>query len=71
MRLPFRSHSLRIFSVPSSASSRSSANSRRADHSGEPTGELTARQIQQLDKLLKEKMDNLDLQTFQGLRPVG
>jgi len=39
---------------------------------GEPlTGELTARQIQQLDKLLKEKMDNLDLQTFQGLRPVG
>ena len=39
---------------------------------GEPlTGDMTAKQVQQLAVLVAQRMDELDTQTFQGLRPVG
>ena len=39
---------------------------------GDPlTGDLTAEQMKQLALLVVQKHDELDLQTFQGLRPVG
>ena len=46
----------------------------QAGSTGEPlTGDLTAKQVQQLAGLVAQmvRMDELDTQTFQGLRPVG